>query len=438
MKRHDLIQPASEAGCASYQRVSRRALLQAGGLSGLLWLTPLARALGQLQDQRPQVRPKSLIVLWMDGGPSQLETFDPHPGTSIGGQVRAIETSVPGVRLASGLEQLADQMKRLAVVRNVVSKEGDHERAIYYVKTGYRPDPTVVHPALGAILCHELPDAGTEIPRHVAILPGQWPPRGGYMGDQYNAFLMGDPSAPPEDVRSPLSDTARYDRRWNDLSVVETEFARGRLKGLDQQRLLHQSTMQRARQMMTSDQLRAFDLNEVPLAEQAQFGDSRFGRACLVAARLIQVGVRCVEVSLGTWDSHVNNHETQAARVRDLDPGFAGLLNYLAEHELLDDTVVLWGGEFGRTPRLNGAEGRDHWPHGFSLALAGGGIRGGQVIGETDPEGSQIKYEDGFPVADVHATILKTLGVDYQRELITPVGRPLKLSDGQPIAKLIG
>mgnify|MGYP002527251321 FL=1 len=175
------------------------------------------------------------------------------------------------------------------------------------------------------------------------------------------------------------------------------------------------------------------------------FGDSPFGRGCLAAARLVEVGVRCVEVTLQGWDSHLNNHETQKARAETLDPAFASLIRYLHERELLDDTIVICGGEFGRTPKINPSGGRDHWPHGFTIAMAGGGIAGGRVIGETSPEPSPEgkgkdktkNVKDPQQVANIHATVLKTLGIDFEEELMTPVRRPMIVSEGTPIKELL-
>ncbi len=208
----------------------RRALLKIGGLGGAAWLTSVARLLGDVRQASAKREVKepsqSLIVLWMAGGPSQLETFDPHAGARIAGETRAIATAARGVQLAEGLEQVAQQMESIALVRSLVSKEGDHERGTYLAKTGYRPDPTAVHPSIGAICCHELPLANTEIPRHISILPGQWPARGGFLGDGYDAFKADDPVGPVPDVLARVAEP-RVQQRLADLEVLEQRFARG-------------------------------------------------------------------------------------------------------------------------------------------------------------------------------------------------------------------
>jgi hypothetical protein len=412
----------------------RRDFLKAAGLAGLSWLTPVSHLLAaQAEHSRGPAR--SVILIWLQGGPSQLETFDPKPGTTIAGGSKARPTAIKGVQLAEGFEQLADLMGDVSLVRSMVSKEGDHERGTYQLKTGYRPDPTVEHPSIGAICCHELPVGDTAIPRHVSILPAQWPARGGLLGGEFDAFQVPDPAGKLPDV-TPSVPAARSNGRLSDLEVVEQAFARGRRRRIDG--TLHRETIQRARTMMTSDQLKAFDVTREPKSLRTEYGDTPFGRACLAARRLTEVGVRCVEVTLGGWDTHVNNHEFHRKNVKELDPALSALIRDLKRRQLLDKTVVLCGGEFGRTPKVNLAGGRDHWPTGYSLALAGGGIAGGRVVGETDPEGTKDPTHP-VSVSEIHATVLTALGLNPKKENIAPAtGRPLKLSEGKPLRELIG
>ena len=427
--------------CGKVQHaINRRGFLTLAGAGGLTWLTPIGRLLAEAAESKREPA-RSVILLWLAGGPSQLETFDPHPDTAIAGGTRAISTAVKSVQLAEGFDSLAEQMGSVALVRSVVSKEGDHERGTYTMKTGYRPDPTVVHPSIGAICCHELPEEAasgkkTEIPRHISILPGQWPSRGGFLGDLYDAFKTGDPLQKVPDIDA-LVPSERDRRRFADLEVVDQAFAKGRRARVDATG--HRATLNNARQMMTSEQLQAFDVSKEPLKLRESYGNTPFGRGCLAARRLIEVGVRCVEVTLDGWDSHADNHAIQRKRVDILDPAFAALIADLRERKLFDKTVVLCAGEFGRTPHINPLSGRDHWVNGFSVALAGGGIRGGLVVGATDPEA--IK-DPGDPVNvnDIHATILTAVGLDPKKVNTAPVagvGRPIQLSQGKPIAPLL-
>jgi uncharacterized protein (DUF1501 family) len=220
----------------------------------------------------------------------------------------------------------------------------------------------------------------------------------------------------------------------DDLDVLEDGFSRGRRQAV--QDTLHRQKVSEARRMMTSEQLRAFDVAEEPAELLAAYGDTPFGRGCLAARRLVGVGVRCVEVTLSGWDSHANNHELHARNKEILDPAFAALVTDLKRHDLWDSTIVLCGGEFGRTPSINRLGGRDHWTQGFSMALAGGAIRGGQAIGATDPEGGREVHEPK-QIGDMHATLLTALGLDPGKELTSPAGRPLKLAEGEPIRQLL-
>lgn len=423
--------------CGSQDHVSRRTLLKAAGLAGLTWLTPLGQMLALEAEKTRSKRPRSVIILWLAGAPSQLETFDPHPNSPIAYGTKAINTTVKGVQLAAGLEQTAEVMEHVSLIRSVVSKEGDHERATYNMQTGYRPVPTVVHPALGAIIAHELPNQKIEIPTHISILPTQWPARGGYFGANYDAFKTDDPARPIPDIMTRVPKD-RQERRLAGLTVVEGAFARGREENLDAAKTLHEITTQKALHMMSSEQVKAFDVMQATAAERAAYGDTPFGRGCLAARRLVEVGVRCVEVNLGGWDTHANNHKGQAERVKILDPAFAALIKDLKARDLLDETIVLCGGEFGRTPKLNAVEGRDHWPHGFTIAVAGGGLRAGHVVGETDPTGQKQEPADPVHVEDIHTTILHTLGIKEDKKIMTPVGRPIALSDGSVIKELVG
>ena len=237
----------TRSACGSPSHFNRRTLLKAAGLAGASWLTPLAGALAREQEEAPRGAPaKSVIMLWMAGAPSQLETFDPKPGKPVShSETKAIKTRAKDIQLADGLEQLADQMDAVSIVRSVISKEGDHERATYNMKNGFRPDPTLVHPSVGAVICHELTD-GVEIPRHISIIPGPWPARGGYLGDKFDAFKINDPLQRIPDV-TPRVDEKRFESRLRDLeNIVESEFARGRIQRIDTDKTLHVSSIKAA------------------------------------------------------------------------------------------------------------------------------------------------------------------------------------------------
>ncbi len=442
---------SSVAACSGYQQFNRRRMLQASVGVGSGLLTGLAETLALAAEKNPNRPPKSLLFLWLQGGPSQLETFDPHPGTWIGGQTKAISSSIPRVQLAESLPATAEQLHLATLVRSVVSKEGDHERASYHVKTGWRPDPTLVHPSIGAVVCSQS-SANTELPRHISILSGQWPARGGYLGPSLDAFQTGDPSSGIPNLKPRVDSQTMAQRSGPLLQTLEAEFQRGRLVDMNHQRTLHQTATSGALTMMSSQQLTAFEVSSEGSETRSRFGDTPFGRGCLAAVRLLQAGVRCVEVELDGWDSHINNHELQTGRCGVLDKALAATLQELKSRDMLDDTIVFCGGEFGRTPLINPAGGRDHWPHGFSALVAGGGLRRGYVHGATaaNPDRKLIQRQnDGQPldltsftercvtVPDLHATLLHALGIDPTIESMTPIGRPLRWSDGSVIRELL-
>lgn len=412
---------------------TRRRFLQVAGLAGATWLTPIGTMLSRAAETK-RGPATSIIMLWMQGGPSQLETWDPHPGTNIAAGTGAINTSVKGIQLAPGLDRVAEEMESISLVRSMVSKEGDHERGTTTLKTGYRPDANLTYPSIGSILCHELSGMGVDIPRHVSILPGQWAARGGFLGDKYDAFRMDDPAGPVPDTQSFLP-KVRDEERLKHLDVVESAFAKGRQRRVGE--TLHRDSVANARRMMSSEQLKAFDVSLEPTTVRKMYGDTPFGRGCLAARRLIEVGVRCVEVTLSGWDTHANNHTQHKNQLQVLDPAMAGLIRDLRERKLLDKTLVICAGEFGRTPTVNPLGGRDHWPKGFSVAVAGGGIRGGQVIGATDPQG-KADPTDQVQVGDLHATLLHAVGIDFQKVNHEPkLGRTVKFAEGKLVPGLL-
>lgn len=409
------------------ESLTRRRWLGALGLGALgLWASA-ARGTSPSKTAGP-----SLVVLWLRGGPSQLETFDPKPGTSIGGPTRGIATSVRGVELAEGMPKTAEILDRMVLLRAVSGKEGDHERAITLMTTGYRPDPSVPRPSIGAICAHELPNAELEIPSYVSILGDGVARQGGYFGAGLDPFVIGDPDDPIPDVRARV-DADRYDRRLEDLSFVEADFAAKHPDTAAKAR--HAERTRRALATMRSEDLAAFSIDDEPTAVLDAYGRTPFGRGCLAARRLVEAGVRSVEVTLSGWDTHIDHFDASRPLVQTLDDALSALVRDLEARAILDRTLILCAGEFGRTPRINATEGRDHWPDAFSVALAGGGLPRGVVLGETSREDGTAR--ETVPVADVGATVLAALGIDPELEVETELGRPVKLSEGKPIAELV-
>jgi hypothetical protein len=413
--------------------LSRRDLLRAAGALGVSFLLPALEA--RAANERGKNRKKSLITIWLEGGPSQLETWDPHPGTKIGGPTKAISTALRDLQIAATFPQLAAEIGSLSVIRSLVSKEGDHERGSYLLKTGYRPDPTLRHPSLGAILVNQFPDASIVLPQHISIGNSNWPARGGFLGDQFDAFRVYDPGRDIPNLKANVA-SDRQNRRIANLAIVSKAFERGRR--LEVERTLHQHTIEHALEMMSSDQLKAFQIDGEPERVRGAYGDTLFGRGCLVARRLVETGIRAVEVTLSGFDTHANNFNGHRANAGILDPALSTLLRDLRERDLWQSTVVLVIGEFGRSPAINPLDGRDHWPTGFSCLIGGGGLKSGVVIGSTDPDGKRKAPTDPIEVADLFATILKVFDVNFAHEVITPIGRPIAFSSGKPISRLIG
>lgn len=399
--------------------IRRRFIQQLSGAvaAGVGLRTALASQADQLRKQG-----KSMILLWMQGGPSQFETLDPKPGQENGGPTDAIETSVPGIRIADNFPLVAKQMKDIAIVRSMTNKEGSHPRATYQMHTGYVPAGSVKHPSFGSCVCQQIGHVDGQLPSFVSIGSTQG---AGFLGMDYEPFVVARPGQLPENISLPIS-RERFDRRTELLGRMTAEFARS---GSEQLAKTHDSLYGKASRLVLTPETEAFDISAEPAALKDAYGDSNFGRGCLLARRLVERGVAFVEVRSGNWDTHQNNFEECAKNAAEVDPGTAALLYDLRDRGMLKDTVVVWMGEFGRTPKINPREGRDHYPKVFSMMMAGGGIKGGQVYGSSTADGSEIA-ENPVTVPDLMRTVCKALGVNADHENMSPQGRPLKVVDG--------
>ncbi|MFM8538265.1 MAG: DUF1501 domain-containing protein, partial [Planctomycetaceae bacterium] len=279
-----------------------------------------------------------------------------------------------------------------------------------------------------------VPSPGLELPAFVALGKDPFPSRGGYLGATLDPYHVPVPGGKGRNLVPPV-DPGRQGRRLAAVEAVSRAFETGR--GAAVRRTLHDHVRGEAIALMESPQLAAFDADAEPRAVRDAYGDTPFGRGCLVARRLVEAGVRSVEVTLAGFDTHADNFAGHAALAGTLDPALAALVTDLERRDLLDSTVILVTGEFGRTPSINPLEGRDHWPHGFSALLAGGGIARGCVVGATDPDGRARVPSEPVDVADLTATVLAALGIDFAREIATPAGRPMRLSGGRVVERLL-
>jgi hypothetical protein len=373
------------------------------------------------------------ILLWMGGGPSQLETFDPKPGTEHGGETKAIATAVPGISIAEGWDQTAQMMNEIALVRSMTNKEGNHQRATYQLHTGYVPSATLKHPNIGCSMAAELGQGHFDLP-HIVSIGG--PTIGaGFLGAALEPFVVQDPKKPPDNTE-PKVPAARFRRRLGLLDHLENAGFE-RIGGSDRVRD-HRALYTQTARMILSPQMHAFNLDSEPEPLRDAYGRNPFGQGCLLARRLVQAGVTFIEVRSNGWDTHQQNNEKVGKLASEVDPAFATLIADLKRQGLLKHTLVVWMGEFGRTPKINGGAGRDHFPKVFNVALAGGGIKGGQVIGASSPDGTEVK-DHPVGVPDLLASFCHALKVDPNKESMTPIGRPIKVVDGgKPVPALFG
>jgi len=435
-------------------------LASLGVLGGSLspWMSALA-ADAAAQTQRK----KSCILLWMSGGPSHLDTFDPKPGHENGGPFKPIDTKVSAIQLCEHLPKLSQWTDRMAIVRSMTSKEADHGRGSYLVRTGRAPEATIQYPTLGSFVSKELGKESSALPNFVSVGPYRSTNLAaydaGFLGPQHAPFIVGD-------VTSALAQQQAPDGYVSALKVTDLRPAAGvqprqeqsrleLLRGLEQSFaatrpdvpvLSHQTAYERAVRLMDSAAASAFNLEDEPTKLRDSYGRNLFGQGCLLARRLVERGVPFVEVSLGGvnsggmgWDTHVNNFEIVKRLCGVLDPAWATLQGDLHDRGLLDSTLIVWMGEFGRTPKINGTAGRDHYPLTFSAVLGGGGIRGGQVIGATTADGTAVA-DRPCSVPELLATICQAMGIDPHKTNASNVGRPIHLVDynAQPLEGVVG
>lgn len=399
-----------------------RAIPLAAASAGLLSWTDLVT----LRADELHQKGKACILLWMGGGPSQFETWSPKPGTATGGETKAIETSVAGISISENLPNVAKQMDDICLIRSMNSREGAHPRATYLMHTGYLPTSSVKYPTLGSIVSKEIGDPASELPSFVRIGQGRGLDGGaGLLGVDYDPFSLQGAGRLPENTAL-TTDQRRFNRRLSLLGRIEGDYSQ---QGGDQVVADHQKVYEQAARMITSPLMKTFELSGESTKTRQAYGSTPFGSGCLLARRLIEKGVTFVEVTLGNWDTHDDNFARSKTLCEQLDQPYAALLADLKDRGLLDSTLVVWMGEFGRTPRVNPRAGRDHYPKAFSVALSGCGVKGGQVIGATDKTGEEVT-DRPVGVSDLLKTICNRLEIDADKENMSSIGRPIKVVDG--------
>jgi hypothetical protein len=416
--------------------VSRRAFLKGslvtgGGIAVTNW-----GGLFRSQTMAAQTKKlgKRCILLWMNGGASQFDTFDMKPGRPTGGPFRPMQTKTAGIQICEYLPKMAEQIDKLAIIRSMRTQSPDHPDGIYHMHTCYKMSERTPHPDLGAVVARFLGRPADGLPSFVRVgpVPGDNAGGAGYLGPRYAPFTLGRDGEMPY-FTAPYLNADAEQRRQDLLRFLENEFGRDhRAEPFESHRLAKERSWRllRARNV--------FDIRKDWPAQRERYGDTIFGRGCFLARKLIEAGVSFVEVGQDNYDSHADNFVTHKANMHVLDPAWSSMLQDLAERGLLQDTLVVWMGEVGRTPYINNRAGRDHYIRAWTVVLAGGGVKGGQIHGSTDRDGKEVK-DDPVSEGDLFATIYTALGINPRTKHY--VGqRPVWLTPegSKPLRSLLG
>lgn len=422
------------------------------GVSASGWFPAFA------QDQLATAKKNSrhVILLWMSGGPTQTDTWDMKPGHANGGEFQEIQTASTGLRFSEYLPKLAAMSDELAVLRGLSTQEGDHGRGTYLMRTGYVPSGPVRYPCIGSSIANQLGGPPDGLPGCVSI--GAFRTfnedafSAGFLGPKMQPLMVGASDMPGamrdggdgfpqlrvQGMTKPghLSDE-RMQKRLAMWKNLQSGFLATHQTGAA---TTHNMIYENAVRLMNSDDSRAFDLSKEPVELREAYGRSSFGQGCLLARRLIEHGVSFIEVTLGGgagWDTHTDNFNAVRRLSTELDNAWATLMKDLSDRGLLESTTILWMGEFGRTPQINGTTGRDHFPAAWSAVLAGGGIAGGQAYGRTNESGMSVE-EGRMSAEDLLATLCVAAGIDHKQSQIDENGRPIRITEGTPVQAVLG
>ena len=393
--------------------MDRRSFL--AGFSSL----PLVELLSAYADELRKNN-KSAILLWMGGGPSTMDIWDLKPEAPTGGPFRPISTT-GDVEICEHMPLMAKQMHHMAIVRSMSTREADHMRGRYYMHTGYVPNPSIEHPSYGAVLSHQLRRENLEIPQFVSVGGGSV--GAGFLGMNYAPFVVNSNGQ----VRNlDVKPDQRFFQRAYALDVIENSFINQKRGSIASD---HRDVLRQAFNLLTSEQMEAFKVVGEPDAVKDRYGDNNFGKSCLMARRLVEVGVPFIEVNLGGWDNHQNIFPTlRDNKLPMLDKGMSALVEDLEQRGLLEDTAIIWMGEFSRTPRINQNAGRDHWARSWSVVVGGAGMNGGIAIGETNSDGTRVETEP-YTSQDVMSSVCKALGISLGTTFTSKSGRPMKIAN---------
>ena len=401
--------------------------------AGAAWTLPASHFLSTLQSEAAELQKnnKSVILLWMGGGPSTIDIWDLKPGSITGGPFGQIATS-GDVQICEHLPKMAQQMHQMSIIRSMSTREADHTRGRYYMHTGFVPNPSVEHPSYGAVIAHQLEQTRTdlEIPPFVSVGGNSAGP--GFLGLAYAPFIV-DSNGRIRDLEMKTS-AERWQARMQFLNNLESQFIgqnRGTAAGE------HRKVLDKTNRLLTSAQMEAFRVAKEPENVRQAYGETAFGRGCLMARRLVEVGVPFVEVDLGGWDTHQNNFTQLETKLPEMDQAMAALIADLGDRGMLDNVALLWMGEFGRTPRINGNTGRDHWARSWSAVVGGAGFKRGIAVGKTNADGTEVETTP-YASEDLMATVLQSIGISLDTRFTAANGRPMKIAGGgRPIKELL-
>lgn len=378
-----------------------------------------------------------VIFLYMSGGMTHIDTLDPKPeNNDVMGETKAINTTVDGIQLGHWLPKTAKQMHHGTIIRSVNTNQGAHQQANYLLHTSYQRRGTIIHPSMGAWVSRFTEKLNRTLPSNVKINGGSDVIGAGYFEKKHGPLPLGNPSAGIQNVKqSGYLDSNMYNKRLE----IASEFNKSFLSTYPQKQIrAYTDLYDDAIRLMKSSDLEAFDLTKETQEMRDEYGDNNFGQGCLLARRLVASGVRFVEVQLGGWDMHNDVFGNLEDKAAILDSGLATLIHDLSRQGMLNNTLVVLASEFGRTPEIKaGRVGRDHHPSSFSTLLAGGGIKQGYVYGKSDERGHYAE-ENGVGMEELNATIAHTMGINVNKTIYSPGGRPFKVGHGsQPIADIL-
>ncbi len=407
------------------------------GVSALTAMPPVLRGAGEgASSLKQEATAKRVIYLYMNGGMSHLDTFDPKKDPEVMGESKQIKTAVDDVFFANHIPKLAKQADKLSLIRSMTSTQGAHQQGEYFMRTSYTMRSSIIHPAMGAWFTRLKGDTDSDIPPNVLIGTDSRHPGAGFMESRLSPLAIRDPEGGLKNVNMRPGVSGERFQFHRELAMkLDQPF----IERYDQKKVRAYTDMyEDAIELMKSDDLAAFDLTQEKEALRERYGKNAFGQGCLLARRLLENGVRYAEVTFGGWDTHNANFVRIPDQAKTLDDALSTLLKDLESRGMLEDTLVVLATEFGRTPVINVNEGRDHHPSCFSCVLAGGGIEGGRVLGETDETASKA-VSDSVKVPDLNATIGYALGLPLDEVVFSPSLRPFTLADkGQPLVDLFG